>query len=78
VYRATGVILNNLVSSNSTQLELGELGNNLNNKINLIKMVDLIRNKHGHKSIYLGSTYHAMKTIDPTTERVGLKVKVSF
>jgi len=78
VYRSTGIILNDLISNNSTQLELGESGDNLQNKISLVKMVDLIRNKYGHKSVYLGSTYHAMNNIDPTTERVGLKVKVSF
>ncbi len=78
LYRATGVILHNLSSRVSTQLQLGESGAKFQKRLDLINMVDQIRSKHGHQSVYVGSSYHAMKHISPVSERVGLKVKVSF
>lgn len=78
LYRATGVVVSELVPNTQTQMTLGESGEKLDKKIQVTSMVDKLRIKYGHKTVYLGSAHHAMKHIKTESERVGLKVKVSF
>lgn len=66
LYRATGIVLKNIVAEHAVTLDLFGKSTDTADKQTLFKQVDKMNHKYGDRTLFLGSTYAALKKEDGT------------